>query len=541
MEKIKCDCGHLNPYGTIICEACGKPIQEESPDKLLNMRYEGTARRSQTYNTNAVDKIWNFFSSVKVGVWLIVITLIASAIGTIFPQQMYIPTAEANDPAAYYEKEYGFLGELYYVLGFHNLYSSWWFVLLLGLIGVSITVASIDRGIPLYRSLRNQRVTKHDNFLKKQRMFAVTKLPEDEEQFMEEVLFRLKEKRYRVRREGNSILAEKGRFSRWGPYVNHIGLIIFLLGAMLRVVPGMYLDEDMWIREGETKAIKGTDQEYYLKHDKFTYEVYDNKEERFSDALNRVQQPVPKNYQSDVVLYKAGEKLPGAKPELSKVKDYAIQVNKPLDFDGYSLYQVDYRQEMSVMHFQFQEAETDEKIGSFSVDLQEPKDEYDLGNGNRVELQGYYPDFYFDSDTKKPSTKTNVPNNPAFIFKMFTPETPDGEVAFIAIRQNLDPSGENQYKIAFDGIDTEFITGLTVKKDYTLPIILIGGIIFMLGVVQGLYWNHRRVWLKMKDEEVWMAAHTNKNWHGIKRELDDITEKLDMSKLNDQQEEKEKA
>ena len=59
--------------------------------KLVDMRYEGSARRSQTYNKTIVDKIWNFFSSVKVGVTLIVITLIASAIGTIFPQEMYIP------------------------------------------------------------------------------------------------------------------------------------------------------------------------------------------------------------------------------------------------------------------------------------------------------------------------------------------------------------------------------------------------------------------------------------------------------------------
>ena len=49
-------------------------------------------------------------------------------------------------------------------------------------------------------------------------------------------------------------LAEKGRFSRWGPYVNHIGLIIFLIGGMLRFVPGMYVDKVLWLREGETKV-----------------------------------------------------------------------------------------------------------------------------------------------------------------------------------------------------------------------------------------------------------------------------------------------
>src|SRR5699024_1370647 len=69
MKKIKCECGHVNPEETILCESCGKPIEEnqhvEGNDKrkLLNMRYDGTARRSLTYNKSIVDKIWNFFSS----------------------------------------------------------------------------------------------------------------------------------------------------------------------------------------------------------------------------------------------------------------------------------------------------------------------------------------------------------------------------------------------------------------------------------------------------------------------------------------------
>ncbi|GAA3327636.1 hypothetical protein GCM10020331_068370 [Ectobacillus funiculus] len=73
-----------------------------------------------------VDKIWSFFSSVKVGIWLIVITLVASAIGTVFPQQMYLPPAVT--PSEYYADQYGVLGKLYYNLGFDNLYSSWWYM-----------------------------------------------------------------------------------------------------------------------------------------------------------------------------------------------------------------------------------------------------------------------------------------------------------------------------------------------------------------------------------------------------------------------------
>src|SRR5690625_1164935 len=97
MKKLKCECGHVNPEETVLCEACGKTNEENQhidgndKTKLINMRYDGSARRSLTYNRSIIDKIWSFFSSVKVGVWLIVIALVASALGTIFPQAIYIP------------------------------------------------------------------------------------------------------------------------------------------------------------------------------------------------------------------------------------------------------------------------------------------------------------------------------------------------------------------------------------------------------------------------------------------------------------------
>lgn len=79
LKTIKCECGHSNPFGTEICESCGKPLTNENSRELINMRYEGSAVRSQTYNKTIVDKIWNFFSSVKVGIWIIIVILIVIA------------------------------------------------------------------------------------------------------------------------------------------------------------------------------------------------------------------------------------------------------------------------------------------------------------------------------------------------------------------------------------------------------------------------------------------------------------------------------
>ncbi|MFP3122894.1 cytochrome c biogenesis protein ResB [Ectobacillus funiculus] len=521
MEHVKCQCGHVNPVGTFFCEACGKPFQHEESVSLLDMKYEGSARRSITYNKTLVDKIWSFFSSVKVGIWLIVITLVASAIGTVFPQQMYLPPAVT--PSEYYADQYGVLGKLYYNLGFDNLYSSWWYMVLLASIGISLVICSLDRVVPLYKALKNQRVTRHRSFLKRQRLFGVSSATPEDIAIVQENLIK---RRYHVRTENENILAEKGRFSRWGPYVNHIGLIIFLIGAMLRFVPGMYVDEVIWLREGETKEIPGTDGKYYLKNEKFIKEVYSKEEEDkvFDEAIDRVgNSMIPKNYQTNAVLYEAvGSTVAGQEPKLKKVTDYKIRVNDPLKFESFALYQTDYKEgELSKMFLHLEDKTTHEKRGPIEVNLANPEEKYDLGNGYRVELLSYFPDFYFDEEGK-PSTKTKVPNNPAFVFKMFTPTTPDGEVSFVAIRQNIEPAGTNKYKMTFAGIETRNATALTVRKDLTLWILALGGTIFMIGVIQGMYWNHRRIWMQRIDGEWWIAGHTNKNWYGFRNEIEKV-------------------
>ncbi|WP_078432740.1 cytochrome c biogenesis protein ResB [Metabacillus halosaccharovorans] len=538
MNKVNCECGHANPEGTILCESCGNPLgdkEKKDTKHLLDMKYEGSARRSQTYKRTFVDKIWNFFSSVKVGVWLIFLTLLASALGTVFPQEMYIPPSVTA--SQFYKDEYGILGQLYYELGFHNLYGSWWYMILVASIGISLVIASLDRFVPLHRALKNQGVSRHHTFMKRQRLYSSTKTNEYDLELVRE---RLASRRYHVREENGNLLAEKGRFSRWGPYVNHCGLIIFLIGAMLRFVPGMYIDEVLWVREGETAVIPGTEGRYYLENKDFIMEVYekDKEDEVFEEAITRVGDgSVVKNFQSNVILYeREGEIVHGAEPKLNKVKEEEIRVNEPLKFDSYSLYQVDYKlNELNKMTFSLLNKETEESFGQIQVDLLDPQKEYDLGNGIKVEISTYLPDFYFDEEGV-PATKTRIPNNPAFVFKMYTPQTPEGESSFVAIQQTIEPSGENQYKMKFEGIETKDLTALTVRKDLTLWILALGGAIFMIGVIQGMYWNHRRIWIKQHNEEILIAGHTNKNWYGLAKEIEIVVEGTSLSAPKDQKE-----
>ncbi len=534
MKEVKCECGHVNPHGTILCESCGRVIEErEKENQLVDMRYEGTARRSQTYDKTIIDKIWNFFSSVKVGVWLIVITLIASSLGTIFPQETFIPpTTTASE---YYEEEHGFFGEIFYTLGFHQLYESFWYLTLVAAIGISLVICSLDRFVPLYRALKTQRVDRHEGFLQRQRIFGVTKT-EDEVVDLELLKKRLRERKFKVREANGCLLAEKNRFSRWGPYVNHIGLIIFLIGGILRLVPGMYVDEAVWLRDGERKVIPGTDGEYYLENTKFVAEVYekDQEAEVFADALENRDGMIVKNFQTDAILYKVkGESLPGEEPELEVIKEHQIKVNYPLKFENFALYQVDYRlNELSKMSFHLTNKESQEQVGTITIDLNNLQDVYDLGNGYAVELEKYLPDLEMD-ENGVPSSKSPVPNNPAFVFNMISPEKPKGERSFVAILTTIEASDNNTYKMSFAGVETINATALTVRKDLTLPILALGGLIFMIGVIQGAYWNHRRIWIRKNGNEIWIAAHTNKNWFGLKKDIEKTIEGLGLNQPED--------
>ncbi len=476
MNKIKCECGHINPEGTVLCEACGKPVEGNQHidgndgKKLLNMRYDGSARRSQTYQKSIIDKIWSFFSSVKVGVWLIVAALVASIFGTIFPQEQFIPQdAVSRDPAIFYEDRYGIWGLMYYQLGFHHMYSSYWFITLIALIGISLVICSLDRFVPLFRALRNQKPKKHKKFLSRQRLYSESINADDSD--IDKLVKGLKNSRYKITEEDGQILAEKGRFSRWGPYVNHIGLIIILIAAILRTTPIMFTEEYMWVREGEQRVIPGTNNQYYIENKDFILETHDQDDERFQEAFLK-EEEIASNFQTDIVVYEAkNADVVGAEPELEPILEHSIQMNNPAKFDKYTLYQQGYQlNEFENMSFHIHEADDseEESLGDFTIDLTNPDSVYELDSGFRVELTNYYPD-YIMTENGNPASETDFPRNPAFVVTVYPPGSEEGEVSFLGVGRNIDATGENQYKVAIDDVEFRDVSGIAVSSDRTLP------------------------------------------------------------------------
>ena len=511
LKNTKCECGHQNPVGTVLCEACGLPVHPEDvqSDKPLEMRYEGAARRSQKSNPNILDRVWNFFSSVKVAVYLIIITLICSIIGTLLPQVNVIPS---NDPASYYATEYGWIGELYYALGLADTFGTWWYKGLVLMIAASLIICSLDRIIPLYRALSKQQAVKHETFLRRQKVLYTGDVA-NAEAWLGEMEAAAKGRRYRVTREGNALLAEKNRFSRWGPYINHIGLIILLAALLTRGIPGWYMEQGIALKEGQTGPINGTS--YYLENIQFT-EVKEVGPHISGQELQFA-------FETEAVLYRCIDNChnPLSEPILEEVKQHTIKPNEPLVHEGYSIYQIDYSFEPQLTAITFDIGAEGRSLGEIKIELADPAFFYPVGDLT-FELSGYYPDL--TNVNGEPATKSRQPNNPAFIFDVQRADGVEESYFVVPLEQfqtRLKGSGDAevlQFEIA-DMDASRYSSYMLVRVERALPYILAGALIFLFGVVLGLYWQHRRIWVRIDGDQLIVAAHTNKNWYGIREEL----------------------
>ncbi|GKU79582.1 cytochrome c biogenesis protein ResB [Paenibacillus sp. L3-i20] len=542
VENTKCDCGHQNSIGTVLCESCGKPLLKEMQhsDEPLEMRYDGVARRSQKSNPNYIDRIWSFFSSVKIAIYLIVLTFITAMFGTIYPQESTF--INNFDATVYYEETYGLPGKIYYVLGLSHTYESWWFITLLVMIGTSLVICSLDRVLPLYRALKKQQIRKHLQFILRQKTAYTADIDTDERTWVAQFGEQLKRRGYKVHFEegtGTALLAEKNRFSRWGPYINHIGLILFLLAILARSIPGWQMDDYVTIPDGDTVHITGTN--YYIKSEKFTVEFYSDDE--LPDQLQGVNRA--KKFETQAILYECVSNCsdPLNKPVLEMVKEHNIIVNDPLTHKGLKLYQFDFdlTPRLNGVKPILEDKRTGEIYGPFDLPMKDAALQYKLGPYT-LDLYANYMEFALNSEGK-PTTLSRDPKAPAFVFTvkgpglakegepyMYFPMQKD-KVKFA--QDTINREIAEKIEIRVDGMEnvdfSEATTFLNVRIDRALPYLWVGAVFSMIGLILGSYWQHRRIWLRIDNGKLSLGAHTNKNWFGMRADVAAALKKIGVT------------
>jgi len=92
---------------------------------------------NQVIVAGPLSKIWDFFTSVKLTIVLLLSLAVTSIIGTLIPQN--------EDPQAYFQAFGGVLYRLFSLLDLFDMYHSWWFQLLILMLTANIVICSIDR------------------------------------------------------------------------------------------------------------------------------------------------------------------------------------------------------------------------------------------------------------------------------------------------------------------------------------------------------------------------------------------------------------
>ncbi|HEY6011903.1 MAG TPA: cytochrome c biogenesis protein ResB, partial [Nitrospirota bacterium] len=297
------------------------------------------------------EKVWKFFSSVKLAVVLLIILAIVSVIGTVIQQ---------NESPEHYLREYSQATvNLFEMLGFFDMYHTWWFVLLLFLFTANLTVCTLERFPHTLKIITAPLKPIEEDGLKAVPFKKEITFRDSMDKAEARAVMLLKARRYRFIESREvpgmtQFVAQKGIYSRLGVYITHISIILIFVGALI----GSFFGFKAFLNLPEGQASKVV----YLRNEPMWDQIM--------TALGIAESPVIQNPQGgvpamplgyfvrcddfDVEYYQKRQGMPTGMPSeyhstLSvfdldgrKILDKRIRVNDPLTHHGITFYQSSY-------------------------------------------------------------------------------------------------------------------------------------------------------------------------------------------------------
>lgn len=282
--------------------------------------FVSASKSDKTTKRNFTDRIWNFFTSLKSVILLLLILSVLSVAGTVIEQNK--PLQE------YYEVFKPSTVALFNSLGLLDMYHSWWFISCLGLLALNIIACTMDRYTTVMSGLRKKNLILDEALEKTLNPKDKIKyaLPVDD---VEKKVLELAGKNFggqavvTITEDGSRhYFFEKGKYSRLAFFFTHVSVLLIFVGALVGSFFGfkgyvnIYEGETIGRLETRTGQIKTLD--FSVKCNAFTADFYPN--------------GMPKDYTSDLSVIKDG----------MEVLRKSIKVNDPLNFQGITFYQSGY-------------------------------------------------------------------------------------------------------------------------------------------------------------------------------------------------------
>ena len=431
------------------------------------------------------NSLWYLFASVKLA--LIILSLLAttSIIGTIIPQ---------NKPLQWYAQEYGGnLAQLFKIFDIPDMYGSWWFLALLGLLCTNLIVCSLDRFPDVWKQMKADGLDapfiRLEKMGRKIEWRSSSSLPVT----VLEIGAKLNRGGWKSSSrngDGESLLfAQKWAWSRAGVYVVHTSILVIFVGAIIGELYGFKGNVMIPETEQTNKIYTSTGDEtidlgFTVRCDSFVLESYPT--------------GIPKKYKSELTILEHGKELLQA----------PIEVNSPLKYRGITLYQSNYE-----VYQDFMIKVTDKASGNSRTAIVPFREK-----GEWIQKGLTFGVINVDGIGQSiPRLKVWFSDNKGAPSVLWLK---DGESATV---------GKESVTYLLT-IKQMYATGLQVSKDPGVWVVYIGCCLMLLGLVIAFFMSHQRIWLFIKEEEsgvsILFTGSSYKNRVGFEKIFNDLAEIL---------------
>ncbi len=454
-----------------------------------------------------IKRVWSFFTSLKLTITILIIISLASIVGTIVPQNEL--------PAVYLRFYKPSTYQLMHRLDIDNMYHSWWFISLLTLFTLNLICCSLNRFPAFWRMIRQPERDLDEPLLKTLPLKKTHRLKSFDQQAWENLIGTVK-KHLPVRSAMLSpsgayqLFAEGGKFSRFGFYITHFGIVFIIIGGILG---NLGYQGYMQVVEGsanDTMILKGTARtkqlDFSIRCDDFQVTFYEGGQK-------------PKEFTSDLTVIDGGV----------EVKKKRIEVNDPLQYKGVWIYQSSYGTTSG---------EGSLTLGVTSRTAGGQTRNYQAAAGERVtleeagyemEIKRFVPDFSLGKNNQVVSRSQEL-KNPAAQIALFKDGALLEEQWIFKNFPDFHGAGKGPYRFTLLAVAAKEYTGLQLTRDPGVWVVWLGCALLCLGCYVICFVSHQRLWIQVEpakgDYSLTMAGTSSKNMLSFSQTFEQLQKQL---------------
>jgi cytochrome c biogenesis protein len=475
----------------------------------VHCRHVGKGKHMAGSIGSITRKTWQTLSAIKTGVILLIITVIVSAAGTLILQR---PATDADELQRAYSPQ---MLRLLDGLGLTDVFHAWWFVLLLGLVSLSIIAASIQRFPNSWRFFSRPYKSPDDAFRKAlQTQKVVRTRNKDEEAVLsaaERVLHKAGFRPERIVRENSfSLFGERNRVSELAVYIVHISLLLIFLGGIIDAEFGWRAFLSLTRGEQSSQLQPQNGKARYLP---FAVRCDAAGRENYADGS-------PKKWWSDLSV------IENQKVIFSK----QIVVNDPLVYRGVRFYQASYGQTGKIDNLLLTAVARD---GHTVKDIALGPDEaVPLDANVTVRLAEFIPD-YVVSDGRV-YARSNELQNPAAHLIIRSSASGQSVDFWLPAIPGFEQNASSPYDFLPKDVQMAYFTGLEVSHEPGQWLVWGGVLVMGVGLFVVFYLSHVRIWVAPVHDpqgqlQLWIGGIANKNRDAFEHRFGDLVRQIESA------------